>query len=180
MDIYEILVFFVLLPVFIVEMTFNYTWNNFYFRAGIPIFRHEIKHTVTTPLLYGTNEIEKAIPNSIFVPIRILKLSDNEFAFRESFFWGIIRFSYPPIMHGIMRVTPSGNIRIVGLLNYFPIFFCILFISFAISESPHYDILYIIIPLSFLFAFWALIYFIQYKRFRAVANAIESLYTPSH
>jgi len=170
----EEVLFITFLLIFVLELILNCTWISFYFRYGIPIFKYEVKRPTLKPLQCDNKEMEKAIPNSIFDRIIIHRLSDSDFAFRESYSLLEIRFSYPPVMRGSMRLTPSGNIRIVGFLNYFPIFLSILIISSMIGEQPHVDML---IPVSFLFVFWGISYVIQYIRFKTVAKTVASLNT---
>ena len=162
----------------ILEMVLGGTWNRFYLLVGVPIFSYETKGTHPRPVPVDGKELEDAMPDSKHGPIKVRKLTDNEFAFRESFWAGGFRTyynSYTPVMHGKLEYTPTGSVQVTGLVNWFPVFFIILFVRLPITwggENPfHY-----IFPV-FLIGLLGWIYSTQVRRFKEVANVAASVET---
>jgi hypothetical protein len=156
-------------------MILSDTWNSFYFHAGVPVFRYEIKCAATKTVPSFIEEIEKAGSDSIFMPIKVRGLAQNEFAFRE-LWWGWNMAYYTPVMHGNLKFTSSGNVRVVGLVNWYTVLFGVLVIAWPIClfhDAPYT----IAFPFGF-FALISLLYFIQQKRFKKIANVAASLSQP--
>ncbi len=146
----------------IIELILSATWNPYYFRHGLPIFRRMYSVVSTFPKP-STQELEAQFRGQFRHPILFRKLSPSEYAFRYSFFhFGL---SATPLMHGMLRWDDtSGLVSVTGYANWFPTCF-VLLVAFVWSGLDHVFLLFtiIIVALSFFYLF-------QSKRFNKVGE----------
>lgn len=164
--------FFIVFFVAIVEMILSVTWSAFYFRTGVPIFVYEKARTSYDIPTDIAEIVENSIPRTAIMPIRVRKLASNEYAVRESFWGGFFRIAYTPVMHGYLQVSPS-EVRIKGLINWFPVVLCISLVEMPFSLNPELTDIWIF-P-AFLALILLAIYLIQAYRFRRVVDIAATI-----
>jgi MFS superfamily sulfate permease-like transporter len=82
---------------------------------------------------------------------------------------------YVPIMHGNLKFEPSVNTRIVGFINWGPVFVSILLITIPVGWPWYANLIGSSVIALILFIYFGSIYLAQRKRFKAVAIAAASL-----
>lgn len=148
----------------VVEIILSLRWNRFYFSSGIPIFRQELSAQSPKPELPSSQRMEERLSKSAFPPLQFRRLDSDSLGFREKAAGAWFRFSYTPVMHGLLRFNrPSARVEVVGFLNWFVLVFvlAVVMASFSFHEP---------VFLVFLASLLALIYIIQAKRFRQVTT----------
>ena len=169
--------FVVVFGVAILEMVLSGTWNRFYFLVGVRIFSYETKGTHSTPLPVDGKELEDAMPDLKYGSIKFRKLTDNEFAFPESFgTGGLGSNSFAPVMHGKLEYTPTGSVQVTGLVNWTPLLLIIFFVRLAITSGGEENaVAYVLGPVFLIVLGW--MYSTQVRRFKEVAKVAVSLET---
>jgi len=154
--------FFVVLGALAVDVLAGLTWWPDYFRIGIPLFIRRQPFSQAIPVLPGSQALADRFTSAWVVPILFKRLSSTEIAVRESFWGGFFRFTYTPLVHGLLEADPvAREIRIVGRVNAFPLAFLICFaVPFSIRTSA--DDPFLVPFLIGLFAFLFLIQFVRY------------------
>jgi hypothetical protein len=161
----------VIVVIAIVELIVSGTWQHFYFTTGIPLFKK-------SAILSGPPELSAGLLNErysggLWAPLRFRQMSPHEVAFREAFLCFRL-MNYTPVMHGLVRYDESMNeLQVIGLANWFAPLFIVFFIAFAWSFSGsggEIALMFTVFPIGL----FALLYFIQFKRFNGVFKALSS------
>lgn len=158
----------IVLVVVAIEIGLSGTWNHFYFSKGLAIYNHDIQvfnapqGTLSPELL--TERFSKGwSPSFLF-----RALSPTEIAFREKMIEFRL-FSYTPVMHGLLHLTPERRAaRVVGFINYWWVFLFGIMAAYMSYDMKEFG--------YFLFGFFGvfgLIYAIQRSRYKKIANAIS-------
>ncbi|MBV7585835.1 hypothetical protein KW851_23600 [Pseudomonas sp. PDM33] len=149
-------------------------WSKLWFRLGIPVFSRQVTGHCTRVAMTPDELIERQ-PPSRFQPFLFERLSSRSIGFREWLLPGslvallnlsILNF-YTPVMRGRLEIDSLGNVRIVGLLNYFPLLLGLYLLEFAIDSKGSAA------PLIGL-ALLAAIYVVQRGRFKQLAAVLSS------
>jgi hypothetical protein len=102
-------------------------------------------------------------------PIVFQALAPGEVAFQERIGLSLIR--YTPVMHGVLKYDEATQeLRMVGLANWFPPLFVVVFILCGASFPPT-DILNAAMFSVFPIALLCAIYLLQRKRYLSVFNS---------
>lgn len=160
----------IIFVVLIAELIVSGTWQSFYFRAGIPLFKKSIR--LSSPPELSVDDLNRRFERGVFMPLRFKQMSPHEVAFREAFS-GFRLLSYTPVIHGLIRYDETTReLHMIGFANWFALLFIIVLIaiasSFPSSEVP-FDVMFTVFPL----ALFALLYFIQFKRYTGVFKALS-------
>jgi len=121
----------------VIDVVAGLTWWPPYFRIGIPLFVRKLPFRQALPVLPDVAELAEQFSGSWVMPIRFKQFSSTEIAVRESFWGGFFKFTYTPLVHGLLDVdTNAREIRIVGRANAFPMVFIAFFaIPFVVRFS---------------------------------------------
>ncbi len=96
----------------VVEIVLSSTWNAFYFRYGLSVFRRSYGTTPGNYLVPSVSELEAALKSRFSHSVVFKQLDSHEYAFREKAFeftW----FHATPVMHGLLHWYPeSGKVTI--------------------------------------------------------------------
>jgi hypothetical protein len=112
-----------LLLLLIVESILSIAWQPLYFRIGIPAFSKKAR--LTSPPLLAEDLLNAQFDDKNLPPLRFKQLSNNEIAFRPAVF-SFRLIAYTPVLHGLIRYDEnSRELRVLGLLNWFPILFTV-------------------------------------------------------
>jgi hypothetical protein len=151
-----------MLIVAVVEIILSSTWNAFYFRYGLPIFRRSYDTISGHYNVPSVEELEAALKSRFSHSVVFKQLDSHEYAFREKAFeftW----FHATPVMHGLLSWHPeSGKVTIVGRVNWFIVAFTVIWFSMV---RHIFDFIFIFFVLLV-----GLLYFIQAKRFEKVGK----------
>ena len=159
-----------LFAVAITEIVVTGTWQGFYFRLGIPLFRKKLDLPEAPEL--STDLLCQRFCKGVTTPLVFRRISPNEIAFRESIV--SCRLNYTPVMHGLIRYDEVVKVLyVVGWANWYAPMFLVFFAGIAFSMSPGelgFGIMMILGALCVL----AVLYAIQYSRFDDVYEMIVS------
>ena len=153
----------------IVEMILSGTWSRLYFSYGVPVFSYEPDSKKPSAKTLDSEILENSLQVGKYVPIKLRQFSSQLFGFREAAGGGFGKLSYTPVMHGKLLIQDNGQIRVVGLVNWFTVTFSILFVGVPIQWGQGHPITFIF-PV-FLFGLLGWIYITQRKRFIELAEA---------
>ncbi len=162
------IIFPLLLVVALLEIILSVSWNRLYFTVGVPVFSYEVPRTISTYGRKSHSELENAIPESKYIPLKFRRLSENVVGFQESSWPSFTKITYTAVMHGNLKYTDRGIVKVTGLVNWFPVVFSISFCFLTIGTGSNSPIAYVF-PL-FLVAILTWIYVVQKKRFIEVAE----------
>jgi len=99
------------------ELHLSNSWNGFYFKRGIALFKKSI------PLHHSPNLSSETLSMNFnkesVQPMAFKQMSIEEIAFTEEY-ESFRLTSITPVIHGLIQYKES-NIEIIGLLNWFPI-----------------------------------------------------------
>jgi hypothetical protein len=168
----------------VLELILDATWNPFYYRYGIPIYKRSLKAAPFSSWLPSATELKTAIPKDIWTEITVHQLGEDLRSFRENVVdWHIICMKYTPIMHGALKFDrTSGKVKVVGFLNLFPmavVFTYFGFICFMIVRTHNLAIFLMTLPLWLVFAASTMAYRIQRSRFDKVGETAVKLWSES-
>ena len=172
----------------IAERIVSGTWQPFYFRVGIPLFRKSIR--LSSPPDLSVEYLEGQFEEGRDVALRFKQISLNEVAFREAFtmfrkFRASFRGpkegrksyrSFTHIMHGLIRYDEmTSELHVIGLANWFPPLTIVIIIAIFSSLSLPGDVppLLGLVFIVFFLALTASAYFIQAKRYTAVLKILS-------
>ena len=127
--------FYLIFVFLIIEFILNSTWNSWYFRQGIPIYRKN--YTLPKDMTILAQRIQsKWIPDGWKLNLTFKDIAENEVAFREEIKFFVIGFQYAPVMHGLIRRNSKPNgVEIVGYLNWSAIVFAVFFLAITLSTG---------------------------------------------
>jgi hypothetical protein len=113
----------------IVEIALLASFNRWYFRFGVPLFRWRVSAPVSQvdPELSEHLQIEYA--QSPAVALRFRDVGLGRIGFREALIGGgFFKLHYPPMMHGLIRIEPDRDqVTVTGYAN---LYICALLVSF--------------------------------------------------
>ncbi len=147
-----------------VDLLAGLTWWPAYFRIGIPLFVRRQPYPQAVAVLPGSKALTDKYSSSWVIPILFRRLSSTEIAVREAFWGGFQKFTYTPLVHGLIEADPlAREIKIVGRANAFPLVFLAAFaIPLTIRMNSNDPVA---IPfLVFLFGSLLLIQFVRYGK----------------
>ncbi len=158
----------VVVIVTIIELIIGSAWLKFYFISGIPIFKRSIRLSESPGLF--EEALNDKFEKGMFIPLRFKKIAEGQVAFREILIGPFAHFKigYLPVMHGLIRYNDmSGELHVIGFANWYNFLVLIVFIVFS-------SVLYVLLSMSIFFPIiaFALIYFIQAKRFNNVYKTL--------
>lgn len=158
----------------VTEIFISIKWWPAYFMSGIPVFRHKLKVDAGAGHVPSAEQIEAAIPESGWgAPIRVRRIAENRFAFRESML--NINIGYVPVMHGSLCCDEQrGEIGVRGYANLSAALFAVFFVLSPLTLSL--EPVDFVFPL-FLMGLFVWIYRIQAKRFRQVGEAVQKIWS---
>jgi hypothetical protein len=147
-----------------VDLLAGLTWWPAYFRIGIPLFVRRQPFPQALAVLPGSKVLAESYSSAWVVPILFRRLSSTEIAVREAFWGGFLKFTYTPLVHGLLEADPiAREIKIVGRANAFPLVFLAAFavpLSIRMSASDPVAIPFLV----FLFGSLLLIQFVRYGK----------------
>ena len=147
-----------------VDLFSGLTWWPGYFRMGIPLFVRKQSYSQAFPVLPGSKALGERFCGAWVVPLLFHRLSPTEIAVRERFWGGFFKFTYTPLVHGLLEVDEiEREIKIVGRANAFPLVFLGVFaVPFTIEmiRRDYFGIVF----LAFLVGSLLMIQFIRYGR----------------
>ncbi|HYI11998.1 MAG TPA: hypothetical protein VEK57_23285 [Thermoanaerobaculia bacterium] len=142
-------------------------WNRAYFTIGIPIFMRRVERPegiADTSL----DDLETSSKTAGGAPLLFHRFAPDLIAFRDKVFGGMMH--YIPIMHGVIRHDlAEGVVRVMGILNWFPIAFLVTFA--ALLGKNVLDLL------PFVLFVFGVIYFIQAVRYNRIAKKLGTVRT---
>jgi hypothetical protein len=156
------------LGVAIVETVLSLGWNGIYFRWGIPIFRTRSARSIVAAGLPEPERITAELAESRYTDLQIRRLDEHTFAVREGGRAQASEIAYTPVMRGVLRLLPGGNVEMVGNLNWFPLVFAPLFATLPVMWAGAAGLIFPAILIGLL---WA-IYGVQARRFREVVEVV--------
>ena len=156
----------------ILELIVSGTWQKFYFTSGIPIFKQSIR--LSSPAELSVDSLNEQFQGGWCDPLRFREISRHNIAFREALFhFSFFKMNYTPVMHGLIRYDErSKELHVIGFANWFAPLFIIVFIATAASfrgADAGIDIMFTLFPIGL----FALLYFIQFRRFTGVRKAFS-------
>ncbi|MGD0279719.1 MAG: hypothetical protein ABSC11_10480 [Smithella sp.] len=161
--------FIAVLILLLLEMILASKWSPFYFKKGIQLSGKEINCEISR-LNVGqiTNQLNNAFKGTWSSPSILFNLIDDKtITFRERLF-EFCFFNYTPLMHGKIEIN-SNKVHIVGLCNWYPLAFLVLWYSFLIPiVGFEFDIIFLIAP-AIIFGF---IYIIQSRRYSKIMTQL--------
>ena len=167
-----------LLPVIIViiiilqfiEFVLQIFWVKHYFKYGIVVLKKSFNLTSNFDIYLKDFLDVELLGESTHSPLKIKWIDENKFALREVHNLRLFKFTYTPIMRGLIKVDSENNvINLEGRLNYMLILSSA-FIIYLFNFLP-FDF-YIVLVIMFLFFMWSMFYSIQKKRFISVVQLI--------
>lgn len=123
----------VIFVIAIVEMILSGTWCRLYFSYGVPVFSYEPDSRNPLAKTLDSEILEKSLPVGKYVPIKLRQFSSQLFGFREAAWSGFGKMPYTPVMHGKLVMQDNGQVRVVGLANWFTVAFSIVFVGLPIQ-----------------------------------------------
>src|SRR5450755_85080 len=103
----------IVMAIVIAEMFLSGAFIPFYFTLGIPVFRCRVACSPTTNRPPSTDQLERATSSGALPAIAFRQLDEWHYAFRERWFNGLFKFSYTPIMHGLLEFDrDNGAVRV--------------------------------------------------------------------
>ena len=161
-----------LLALAVVETTLSLSWNRFYFRCGIPVFRTQTTSAVPAPRLPDADRVLGMLKGTRYVDLQIRELDPVTYAIREGTWGGFSKTSYTAIMRGVLRLRPNGTVEIVGNLNWFTLVFVPIFATVPVIWGGPLGLIF---P-AFLVGLLGSIYSVQSRRFGEVLDvAVQAL-----
>jgi hypothetical protein len=156
----------------IVEAIFSLRWNWTYFSVGIRVFHRLLPVLDPKPTTPSEERLDATLSRSAFPPLAFWALEVDRLAFREKISGGL-RFGYPPVMRGNLRFQRRGaRVEVIGLLNWFVLVFVVVAgFSVIVLRDPVFLLLTVGVV--------ALIYAIQFRRFRQVARTAAAEWSMS-
>src|SRR4029079_2550212 len=113
----------------LIETILSLTWNRFYFTIGVPILRIDLQAFSPGAPVPTSAALEVRVAESRFPPMVFRQLASDSYGFRERAWGGFLRFSYTPVMHGLLQFDKLGaRVRFTGLLNWFVVVFTAVFV----------------------------------------------------
>ena len=148
-----------------IDLLAGLTWWPYYFRYGLPLFVRTKSFPHVTPALPGSKALADRFDKTMAMPLLFRRLSKTEIGFRERFWGGFFKFTYTPLVHGLLTIDEfSREIKVVGHANASPLVFLAAFaVPFTIEMSKH-DQFFGIVFLIFLFGSILLIQYVRYGR----------------
>ena len=160
----------ILIAVAIIESILSLSWAKLYFTTGIPVFSRELNAFSPGAPVPTAEELSARLARSKYPPLIFHDLGGNRFAFREKAWTGFSRFTYTPVMRGLLAFDPlQAKVRVTGRANWFTLLFSLAFLLPFLSW--HTPVLALLPFLLFLVGLLALIYRIQAGRFTEAATA---------
>ena len=173
----ELIPIFVLVAVVVAELLLSGRFNRFYFTVGLPIFRREASCSPGVNSPPTTAQLEAATTGGALPGMVFRGLGNSEYAFREAAFGGLLKLTYTPLMHGLLTFDREHRrVRVVGLVNWFPVAFLWAFVLLTADFSPSEagDPGYFV---AFACGLVLFIYAIQFRRFSQVADRAAALWS---
>ncbi len=127
---------FFFISTFVIALLENFlsqTWNAWYFRNGVPIYRKNYS------LPKGMNILAQTItakwtPDDWVFGLTFKDIGEKEVAFREEIKWVFFGAKYAPVMRGLIRRNSAINgVEIIGFLNWSIIFIALTLTIVSIS-----------------------------------------------
>jgi hypothetical protein len=152
------------------EYFLSQSWNSWYFRTGIPIYRKNYSLPKGMQLLAHTVEAKWGVDDWA-LNLTFKDIGEKEIAFREEFKYVFFGAKYTPIMRGLIRRNSAiDGVEIVGFLNWSVTGFAIVFTLASISIA--------LCGIIFLTALASIIYIcyrIQVQRFDSVGLIFDEV-----
>jgi hypothetical protein len=153
----------------LIEIILESKWSSFYFKKGIPLYGKEINCDINKlNVEHITNQLNGAFIGTWNSPTMLFnRIDDKTIAFREKLFeFGF--FNYGPLMHGKIEIN-YNKVRIVGLCNWFPLAFAVLWYSMLLPRVEfELDIIFLIAPALV----YGVSYVIQSRRYNKIVNQL--------
>lgn len=162
----------VVLIVLLIEMRLASQWSPFYFNNGIKLYSKDIRiNSPQSNLDDLSNKLNTTFKGNGFSPsILFNKIDDQALGFREKIFEFSL-FSYTPLMHGKIEVDHS-NIRVAGIVNWYPIGFMCLWYSFLFPTFRFdIDLIFLLAPAII----FSVIYIIQSRRYNKIVSQLTEM-----
>jgi hypothetical protein len=163
------------LQLIIIEAILQLTWNNWYFRTGIPLLNIEKAASPLGPEPPDIEAIADKIRSTISSRLVFKTIGDNDQAFRERVFGG--RSS--PIMRGLITYNYyEGKVKLKGYVYWHMLFFVVDWYAFIIS----YKFISSSFPRMWLFllfpiAVTGLLYLFQARKFKKVLGVAAQMWS---
>ena len=155
-----------------IDLIAGLTWWRDYFRVGIPLLVRKQPFAQANPTLPHSDALANRFCNGLTSPLLFHALSPTEIAVRESFWAGFFRFTYTPLVHGLLEVDPNAReIRIVGRANAFPLVFIFAFaipLTFQMRAHDLFGVVFLVLLVGSLYA-------TQYVRYGKVLKETVNL-----
>lgn len=111
-----------LVSLLLIEAALLVSWNQPYFRFGLPLFRRRVVVPTAALLHFPFGQLEREVASGAWPALLFHPMADRSCAFRESF--GLhLGWRYPPLMRGrIVIDRQRSEIRVLGLGNWTALF----------------------------------------------------------
>ncbi|MBV6671487.1 hypothetical protein [Xanthomonas euvesicatoria] len=142
------------------------TWNRLYFSWGLPVFTRRIAVTRDALACFSLAQVENAVEPSRWPDLRFHRLSEDVYAFRETFLF--VGGVYPMIMRGrIVIDRRRREIIVSGFCNWTVVMMVVGFLVPAAVVRPGATLMFAgLLMLSYL---------LQRSRFISVEAAVRML-----
>ncbi|QBH02112.1 hypothetical protein [Xanthomonas oryzae] len=157
---------YLLLGLIVIEGILLITWNRPYFNWGLPVLTRRIAVTRDALTCFSLAQVENAVEPSRWPELRFHRLSENVYAFRETFLF--VGGVYPMIMRGrIVIDRRRREIIISGFCNWTVVMMVLGFLVPAAIIKPGATLMFAgLLMLSYL---------LQRSRFISVETAVHWL-----
>lgn len=158
------------------EGLLSYKFVGWYFEFGIPLKVYTTKILYPLKQIPSQEDIQNSILKSEYVAIKVKKINENTFAFRESFplnsnLKSNLNQSYSPVMRGNLCYDIQNEVvKVKALLNWSVILGFLLIILLGIILEPALAFIALILLLFSISS-----YFTQIERFEHVARMAASI-----
>lgn len=153
-----------------IEIGLDIFWVKHYFKYGIVVLKKTFDLTSNFDIYLNDFLDVELLGESTHSPLKIKWIDENKFALREAHKLRLFKFTYTPVMRGLIKVDAENNVIILeGRLNY-TLILASAFIIYFFSFIP-FDFFIVLVILG-LFFMWSMFYSIQKKRFISVVQMI--------
>ena len=156
-----------LLVLLVIEGILQIAWNRLYFGWGLPVFKRRIPVTSTQLACFSLAQVENAVEQTWWPDLRFHPLSEQDYAFRETFlvFIGPV---YPLVMRGHIAIDRRRReIVITGFCNWAVLYMVAVILVPTLAIRPGAALMFL--------GLLALVYLLQRSRFGNVDAAVQRL-----
>ncbi len=115
----------IIISLLLVEVIFQLSWFQLYFRKGIPIYKKKYPFYGSLKEPFDAQYLEDQFKSGSTCTIFFRKFNEFECGFREKL-WEIRLFNYIPIMRRVIKSKENDkSFFVIGYLNWYVFFFLV-------------------------------------------------------